>query len=213
MKVNKAESLDLAIKYAKKFGFISKEFYWDFLTPSGTSTKYRYWGEFVKSEAFLPYRELKPSQEYFYLNLKSSKCKSSSLDAVGKRTPLYFYHDEKVMRLMRSLEQENLGINFCTEQELRSSKDSDQILKGSDSKLPDLIFDLKSEDKAFRFAVEVETTRKNNNRYFSVLLAYSKLVNIDLIIFATQQESIKMAIQKELMRAFFRELSKKVSFL
>lgn len=213
MEINKDTSLSKAIYYTKKFGFMSKAFYWECLTPPGQSTKYRYWEMFLDSNYFLPYRELRQSGEYFYLNLKALRGTDQSLEPVGKRTPLYFYHDEKIMRIMIALESAGLVARFWTEQELRIDRMLTFDLLGGDSaKLPDVVFDLKSQGTPFRSAIEIETTRKSNDRYYHGLLNYTALRRLDLLVYGVDQKRIADALKNELSRSFFNSLHKKSAF-
>lgn len=214
MEINKEKSLSMAIRYCKKFGFISKDFFWNYLSPNGQSTKYRYWDMFLDSNYFIPYRELRQSGEYFYLNLKAAiKSHFSNITPVGKRTPLYFYHDEKVMLFAFALENAGLIQTFWSEQELRSNPMlSYELLGGDSSKLPDLVFELNCTGAPFRATLEIETTRKSNNKYYKGLLNYSALKSIDLIFFGVDQVRTRAALKSELSKGYFDSIYKKSAF-
>jgi hypothetical protein len=70
------------------------------------------------------------------------------------------------MRIIHLLSINGLVKKYWTEQELKSNRSLSLDLLGGDyTKLPDLIFDLNISDETFRIALEVEITRKSNDRY------------------------------------------------
>lgn len=91
LKIDQKSSLAYAVAIAKKFGFISKSFYWDYLTPTPRSTKYFYWNLFLKSKFFIPYREIEASSDFFYLNPKSSASYDEGFESVSRRSPYFFF--------------------------------------------------------------------------------------------------------------------------
>lgn len=213
MEINESIALALSIKYTKKFGFISKSFFWDHFCKKSKTNNFRYWNAFLSCGAFFPYREFSGTEEYYHLNLKSVLVNKDSIEPVGKRTPLYLYHDEQVMRFIYSLDNQNLIKNFWTELELRSSQSSSyKILGGTTSKIPDLVFDLNSSGEIFRTALEIEITRKSNDRYFKSFLNYSSLSNLDFVIYGTSLERTHLAIKNEASKGYFGGLSKKIGF-
>lgn len=213
MEINESMALAFSIKYAKKFGFISKSFFWDHFCKKSKTNNFRYWNAFLSCGAFVPYKELQGTEEYYYLNLKSVLANKDAIESVGKRTPLYLYHDEQVMRFIYSLDSKNLIKNFWTELELRSNRTSSyKILGGTPSKVPDLVFDLNSSGEIFRTALEIEITRKSNDRYFKNFLNYSSLSNLDFVLYGTSHERTHLAIKNEVSKGYFGGLSKKMGF-
>lgn len=213
MQISKKSTFLEAISYAKKFGFISKAFYWDFLTPDSRSTKYVYWDLFLESNYFIPYQEIETSSEFFYLNPRKASSRDVTTEAVSRRSPYYFFHDDKAMRIIHSLRVSGLVKSYWTEQELKSNRPLALDLLGGDySKLPDLIFDLNISDQIFRIALEVEITRKSNDRYLRSFIGYSNFRNVDLILFATQQPRISTALKEILSKRFFDDSTRKFGF-
>lgn len=203
MKITRNVAFNLAIRYAKKFGFISKSFFWDHLSPEPQSTKYLYWKLFLKSKLFIPYQEIQESTEFFYLNHRKINMFKDNIEPVSRRNSLYFYHDDKIMRIIHLLMVNNLVENYWTEQELKSNRSlALDILGGDYSKLPDLIFDLKTQGSSFRVVLEVEITRKSNDRYLRSCLGYQAFRKVDLILFATElpriAEALKMTLNKNI---------------
>lgn len=212
MEIN--ESMALSIKYAKKFGFISKSFFWGHFCTRSRATNFRYWKSFLDSGAFLPYKEFNGVEEYYYLNTKSTLSNQFlSVEPVGKRSSLYLYHDEQAMNFIASLEKLNLIRNFWTELELRSNRSfSYRILGGEPNKVPDLVFDLNCPGEPFRTALEIEATRKSKEKYYKSVLGYSDLKNIDLILYGISQNTIAMTINEELCKNYFTKVKKKTAF-
>lgn len=213
MEINESLALTYSIIYAKKFGFISKSFFWDHFCKKSKTNNFRYWNAFLNCGAFFPYKEFQGAEEYYYLNLKSVLANKDALESVGKRSPLHLNHDEQVMRFIYALESKNLIKTFWTELELKSDRSSSfNILGGTPSKVPDLVFDLNCPGEIFRTALEVEITRKSNDRYFKGFVSYSSLKNLDLIIYGASHERTISALKNEAAKGYFNELSKKTGF-
>lgn len=213
MNINTDLALTYSVIYAKKFGFISKSFFWDHFCKKSKTNNFRYWNAFLNCGAFLPYREFQGGEEYYYLNLKSVLVNKDTLESVGKRSPLYLYHDEQVMRLIYALENENLIKSFWTELELKSNRDASfKFLGGTPSKVPDLVFDLNCHGEIFCTALEVEITRKSNDRYFKSFVGYSSLKNLDFILYGASLERTILALKNESAKGYFGDLPKKMGF-
>ncbi len=213
MEIDESRALTLSIKYAKKFGFISKSFFWDYLCTKSRATNFRYWKSFLDSGAFLPYKEFNGVEEYYYLNTKSVLTSQVLIESVGKRSSLYLYHDEQAMRFIASLEKLNLIRNFWTELELKCDRSfSYRVLGGEPNKVPDLVFDLECQGGIFRTALEIEATRKSKEKYYKSILGYSGLNSIDLILYGISQNTIASAIHEELNRGYFSKLKNKTAF-
>ncbi|MBL7554191.1 MAG: hypothetical protein JNM24_00090 [Bdellovibrionaceae bacterium] len=211
--MSKSECVNTAVIYAKKFGFISRSFFWDYLTPTPRSTKYYYWDFFLKSKFFNPYLEIEESSEFFYLNSKKSNSTNDGIETVSRRSPYYFFHDDKVMRIVHLLTINGFVKNYWTEQELKSNRPLALDLLGGDyTKLPDLVFDLNISNQEFRVALEVEITRKSNERYLRSFLGYSSFRNVDLILFANQQSRITNALKEILSNRLFDDFTRKFGF-
>lgn len=214
MEINESLALAYSIKYAKKFGFISKSFFWDHFCRKSKTNNFRYWNAFLSCGAFIPYKEINDnSDQYYHLNLKSVLVNKDAIEPVGKRTPLYLYHDEQVMRFIYSLDSKHLIKNFWTELELRSNcSGSYNILGGNPLKVPDLVFDLRCPGEVFRTALEVEITRKSNDRYFKSFLNYSSLKNLDFILYGASLDRTINALKNEVTKGYFGDLAKKTGF-
>lgn len=117
------------------------------------------------------------------------------------------------MRIIHLLVRAGLVKKYRTEQELKSNRSLALDLLGGDyTKLPDLIFDLNISNQTFRVALEVEITRKSNDRYLRSFLGYSNFRNVDLILFASQQTRITNALQETLAKRLFANSAIKFGF-
>jgi hypothetical protein len=213
MEISESLALTYSIMYAKKFGFISKSFFWDHFCKKSKTNNFRYWNAFLNCGAFFPYKEFQGAEEYYYLNLKSALANKDSIESVGKRSPLYLYHDEQVMRFIYALESKDLVKTFWTELELKSNRSSSfNILGGTPSKVPDLVFDLNSPGEIFRTALEVEITRKSNDRYFKSFVNYSSLKSLDFILYGASHDRTINALKNESAKGYFADLFKKIGF-
>lgn len=83
---------------------------------------------------------------------------------------------------------------------------------GDISKLPDLLFDVKSGETAVRCALEIERTRKSSGRYQTMSRAYQKAVYVDAVIFGVADAKIEELIEKEIFEAGLGFAGKDVGF-
>lgn len=201
------------IKYAKKFGFVSRSFFWWAFCTKSERTNYRYWSLITGCDAFVPYKGLEESDKCFYLNLKSKWCNRDGIKAVGRRYPDHFFHDTECMKMIFALESLGVVRKFWTEQELRFDRNlAWDVLGGDPEKLPDFVFELDAAGSIFRAAVEIEASQKSSKNYFRILTNYSRFRHISLIIYGTANARIEQAINKELDHGYWRELKEKTGF-
>ncbi len=180
---NKEQTLTMAIEVVKKFGFISRSTVWNYLTPPGRASKFRYWSYLCESHELKFARSSRRLPNYLVLSRDYRKAFPDDC-GVKNRSTMYFPHDELLMNF--ALEGVNSAFisEFWSEHEFKMDTAlCSQILGSSNGeKLPDVVFDLKARDHV-RVALEIERTRKSHSRYRRIRVSYAKLKNIHLVIF------------------------------
>lgn len=201
-----------ALMLAHKFGFISKDIFWDFLSPDGISTKYKHWRRLCKSPFFSPYHSGSGVPEYLFLSAKGKQ--RMGQDAVTQTVDVYLAHDELVMRCYLHLKNESLMVNCWSESELKADRTLSikSLGNGVVSKLPDLLFDVRGGTDTIRCALEVERTRKSQARYRAIRGAYAKASKVDLVLFGVSDPKIEEAITKEVITASGNTLGREMGF-
>ena len=185
-----------AQEFTARWGFLTRELFYEFICGMRPTQNYRYWnylteqGHFVKSNAnplvlLLSYRS------------RRTLCGSS---ARPSRLPVYIEHDSAAARFLLTLQSYNLIEKYWLEDDLmRNPLDSFSIL-GADKirRLPDLVFDLKTEGENIRCALEIERTVKPQSRYDKIAMSYVGYSKLSLVLFGCNG----MATERAVSRAF-----------
>jgi hypothetical protein len=191
--------IKLALNLAAKFGYLRKEFYFDFLTAKSRSAKFRSWKILQASGFFQAYKRSYIGEDVYKLSYRGKKVlRLAGVFPVSSAHPLHFEHDDTIVRFILSLQAKGLvKNNYMSEKMLRREPFSwvSESLGHSLVKLPDLIFDLDLNVHNFKIALEVERTRKSKFRYDQWVQAYAKAEKLDLIIVAYNDHSVFESIQ------------------
>lgn len=200
--LTKQRALMVACELAQKFGFISRAVIWNHLAHDGIASKYKYWRFIKNALEFTPYKAGITFSHHLVLSLEYRKYLGEGT-AVSNRASIYFAHDEYLMGLILYLKAAGVVADYWTEQELKMDRLlAIQTLGGDpDAKMPDLIFDLSTDNGLIRVAIEIERTRKSQKRYRLVHWGYSRLKRIDLLIFGVVDAKTESAIYQEFDRA------------
>jgi hypothetical protein len=117
------------------------------------------------------------------------------------------------MNFVMHLKSAGVISSYWTEQELKSDRVlAIRMLGGDPEKLPDLVFDLKTDEGSIRTAVEVERTRKAQRRYKTIQWSYYRLKGIKLILFGVDGSATETAIRGEFDGAGFASEHRAVGY-
>ncbi len=193
------------LDFAARFGFVTQSIFFDYLCPLQKTQKYLYWSQ-LKREGLI-----EPSRQYFedvcYLTRRGRH--QAPRWAVPSRSIYFVDHDATVARLYLELEQSGLLLSSFTEYELRSDKyEAFKLLGGDSEKYPDLLVDMKTPDSFLRIAVEVERSRKSNERYALMSLRYFGLRHVDLMLFCCCDRATGRAIEHQFNAEVYRKAEK-----
>lgn len=193
------ECVTLALDVAAKFGYLRKEFFFNYLTANSRSTKFRSWKILLTTGFFEAYKRSYIGDDVFKLSARGKKyLRLNGLNPVSAAHPLYFEHDDTVVNFVLSLRKKGLiKQNYLSEKVLRCEPANliAERFGKSIEKLPDLVFDLEIKDHEFKVAFEVERTRKSKLRYDLWVQAYAKAQKINLVILAYNDHSVYQSIQ------------------
>lgn len=177
-----------ALLIGAKFGYLNKKIYLEHADRLSLVYKYRMWNELCRLKLLVPYLDESFAKNYFYLSKKArSLVLAQGLTPVAKVQPIYFSHDNAVMKF--ALINEHLGQilnDWQTEASLRllNSYKLQQIFNGQPEKFPDLLVTLNIAGQKIKIALEVERSAKNQSRYDSFAMGYSKAKGVDLVLVA-----------------------------
>lgn len=176
-----------------KLGYFRKEFFFKYLSPDSRSTKFRNWGILIKKEYLEPYKRSFIGEDVYKISRRGKKLLASAgVGFVSAAHPLHFEHDDHAANLVLSLTKHDfIKDTWQTEKELRKYQRTENLVLfgGQVEKLPDLIFEIPIGEQIFRVAVEIERTRKTQDRYESFVHGYMKAAGINLVLVIYNQKS------------------------
>ena len=185
------ESIERAIAFAARFGFLSRGLFFSEVCRESRTQRYRKWKLLGESGFFRP---VPYAGTCVYLTAKAKY--EFGLRDVFDRPNRFFRHDECVARVMGAVDRTGLFPRAVTELELRSSSllayrlfDSERI-----EKLPDVAFETSSDGRWI--ALEIELTLKARDRYSRMVLGLAHAPNIRTVLFGCERESIASAIHR-----------------
>lgn len=213
---NLNSSIQRALIVASKFGFISKDIFWKFLTKPNLSYKYEVWNKLLATGFLKEFNRLGIDKSYYSLSKKGlTFLNDAGFEKVCQVHPLHIEHDEIVMNFTLGCEQGNLILqNWLTDRLLRQSSPARQLeLTGSlFDKLPDLFFALNVERSKINCVLEVERTRKNKARYDHLVLSYAKKNSLNLVVIAYNDRYVRKSILASMKRLGYPQGSKPIVF-
>lgn len=194
-----------AIKFAARFGFLTRDIFFSYLCEGSRAHKYRKWNLLIDERWFTP----SFSNPYtMYLSQKAKKI--FSLKDIKARSPVFISHDQLVAELFLTLEGTGLVTKSWTELELSRQRWDAFSIVGNDQlgKIPDLILDLKTHNGNLRVAIEVEIARKSRKRYAHIALSYLEMKRIDLVIYACSGEQVLSEVKRSFTGQAFKNSQK-----
>ncbi len=204
-----------AIEIAARFGFISQEIFFKFVTSRRRTMAYFIWRELLKTRYFERYNQSTIPNSY----LKLSPYGKSENDIRGKfismptPSPQQLSHDEILLRFALQNEKKGFFEYALTESCSKYNGLFAQHFVARNLKYPDLQFGLGSGSREFKVALELERTRKSNLRYQMNLLSYSVHKQVDLVIYVTSHETIERSIKNAALKIKYPSDKKPLAFV
>lgn len=190
-------TFELASELVRKFGFISRSVVWKYLDRKARATKFRYWKYLSERAELSPYHIGVRSNEHLVASNEYRRVLGEGVCA-PVRSAIYFKHDEHLMNFLLALKHRGVLLGYWTEQELKADHLLALEVLGSvsESKLPDLVLNLKTGTTPLRVCIEVERTQKSRHRYQTVQLAYRRTRKVDLLLFGVADKRTERAIRQ-----------------
>lgn len=197
-------SVEKAIEIASRFGFISKDIYWNHISQAQQTMTYRLWNRLTEEGLFIPLDSTLKGQFLKLSQLGRSIALKQRLMPVSPPILQQLSHDELILKLALALENKDLIQKSMPEVYYKSSSlFFSKSFSGPQRKIPDLYFSLNLPYKKIRVAAEYERTRKTESRYRSILMNYASFKEVDLVLFIVND----VLIEKTL-----RQVAKKVHY-
>jgi len=183
-----------ALEFAARWGFLTKDLFYDFICRMSSTQNYRYWRSLTEGGLFV---HSKASENVLLLSHKSRR-QMFGESARPSRLPAYIDHDSIVARFLMTLQQTGLVNRYWLENDLMSNPLDTYDILGSARihRIPDVVFDLKTSTGVIRCAYEVEKTTKTKSRYSKIGLAYLDYSKINLILFACGSLATEIAVRR-----------------
>ena len=182
MKFLNLEIVRDAQKFTARWGFLTKEIFFDFFCSFGKTQSYFYWKYLTTSGFFIPSAA---TDSILLLSLKSRRS-DFGRSARPSRLPTYIGHDAIAAQFILTLERFDMIATYWLEDELiRNTTAAYQVL-GAERlhRIPDVVFDLKTASGTLRCALEIEKTAKTRERYSKMALAYLGYKKVGITLFA-----------------------------
>lgn len=205
MNKNSVEIIQNAINFTARFGFLTKEIFFEYLCPYQTTQNYFHWNRLVSEGYF--FKSLK-QKGLIYLTVKGKKIAAFS---VAPNKSLYVLsHDILVAKIYLKLQLTGVLINSWTEFELTKDPYHTCLLLGVNriDKLPDLLVDLKGALKTLRIAIEIENTLKSKERYLRISQSFLPMKQVHLLLYGCSSKVIQSAISSAFSGAEFLKSQK-----
>lgn len=200
-----------------KFGYINKKTYLDYMDGTSKAYKFKTWSELQRHQFISPYNRECFNKSYFYLNSAGLRLmRQAGFDPVTKVNPIYFEHDDVVMRFVLAFEASGaIRSDWLNEGVVKKYSNSQiyDIFNSSLSKLPDLIFDLNMKNRPIKIALEVERSSKNQARYDVLISGYSKAKSIDMVLIAHASNYVKESILLSARKLGYPRAQRPIGFI
>ena len=175
---------------ASKCGFLTKSIWHKYFNKKCRSWAYETWLGYLNRGIFKPYGKHKDGS-IVVLNRKSDLVQK--LVGFDFTPPPYAYqlnHDEMVVDFVLKLYRDKKITSYFFEPELKRNPEIFG-LKTTD-KMPDAIV----KNESFKYAIELELSKKNPKRYRQALESYASMALIDEVYYLTNTQNIKNQIMK-----------------
>lgn len=194
-----------AVNFAARFGFINQGIFFKYLCQKLKSQQYRYWRKLTANGHF---KASASDRNILYLTKKGREL--AQFEPVAARSVYLVPHDLLVATVILELEMSGLVTESWTEAELLCSPATTYQVLGVNriDKLPDLVVDLRANQKALRIAFEIENSRKAKERYDRMALNYLAMKNVNLVIFGAANLMISKSIRRAFSGAIFQNSQK-----
>lgn len=203
--------------FAAKFGYLNKRVFFECSHLKARSYKYRAWAGLLDLQLLSPYKRKIFGQEYFYLNKRGvALLRAQGVDPVSKVNPIYFEHDDTIMQFAMIAESSGLiKANWINEGVLKKLPVTriNEIFNNTVIKLPDLVFELNLKNPTIRVALEVERSAKNQVRYDSLVIGYSKARGVDLVLVVHANRFTRQAILVSMRKLGYPKSQRPIAFV
>lgn len=191
------------IEFAAKSGFLTKTIWMEFFNSSRRSWANDRWVGF-KSRGLFTKHSSPLLSNCLVLNKSSPHIQGIiSEDVSSPPLATQVYHDELVARIiLKLLSYDLIAETYYLEPEIRRIQQDDQRdqKRKGHIKFPDAVFDLKTGSQLLRVALEVEISRKSQERYKRIIKSYSTSTKIEKIIIVHFGNRIRSSFEKAISK-------------
>jgi hypothetical protein len=187
------------MRVAAKAGFLSKRIWMNFFATGNRRWQNRRWKSLRETGLFKPVPDYGFTESTVALSDKGKSLASAlGMNSVYSPGAKNLWHDEELVRFALFLERHDWISDWMTEQELKGNGQVERFFQsqGRVLKIPDLIIEWNGSPSKTFWAVELERTRKEFNRYYDMVGAYKGISRIDSVLVITATSSIEANIKK-----------------
>ncbi|HEY8271342.1 MAG TPA: hypothetical protein VIG33_10685 [Pseudobdellovibrionaceae bacterium] len=205
MTKNYLQSRDRALEFTARFGFITRDLFFEYICPLKRALKYYHWAALQEEGLIYVSRTL---SDVFYLTRKGRLFYSKP--SAPARSIYFIPHDKIVGQILLSLKASGFVENYWTERDLKTDRLIACSILGTGQllKYPDLVIDMKGANRSLRVALEVERSQKAAFRYDQISMAYISANRIGLLVFACSTKGTVSLIERAFQGELFQKAAK-----
>lgn len=183
------------ITVAAKMGFLSRNVWQNLLCPGKPCWRNQKWRKLITRGLLATSTRYNHNSKMLVLTEKGRRiAEEMKLSPVFPPIADFISHDEAVLEIAIKLESEGLISSWRSEAELKRHNFAFRI--STKQKCPDLLLELAVPGQKTILAVEVEQTRKSNERYREFLSRYKTYADVDTVIVLARSQVIIEAIKR-----------------
>ncbi len=204
-----------AMKYISKVGVITRPTWYHFFAQGNLQWKRDQLLNLVRRDVLKPHTCNSIGEAWVLTDWSINLLKTQGLSCVRPVPPQFIEHDEVVGRSLLILKRSGACQDWLTERELKMLNSQEFVVqkKEYEKKYPDAVFRMNHRKELWTFAVEYERTGKSSHRYRSILWQYADIQGISMVLYITEDNSIKKRIESALKFIGKKELTSRIVFI
>lgn len=203
------------ISYISKVGVMSRETWYQYFSKGKIRWKQDQLSKLLKRKILKKHSCISLKDNFVLHDSVTPYLNLIKLSPVSPVLPQYIEHDETVARGCIHLKRSGVIEEWFTEKELKSENAREYLLsiQNGVQKFPDAILKVHFKEKLRVFAIEYERTRKDSSRYLNTIRQYIDANAMSVVLFITENDSIKKSIQSAMKHFSNTGVSERIAFI
>jgi hypothetical protein len=202
------------IRFAAKAGFLSRAIWEEFFANGLACWQRRRWKQLQERGYFIRY-PYPLRRSYLVLNRKNPVVKSLVGEAISTHPFVaQVEHDDSVAKILLTLARDPKVLGFRLEPEMKREEwDQKQFRRGNQqTKYPDAVIEISTPSGVEKFALEIETSRKDMKRYCQILSSYSARKDIARVLFLSRSKLVFESLKAAMRETYYPDDERPIGF-